>query len=65
MADYTDNALTELKVWQKNIMRSPSILNRLAKRLQTKINGWIPEKIHKAITAAIKQLIRGVLMWYR
>jgi len=29
--------------------------------MQTKINSWIPEKIHVAITATIKQLIRGVL----
>ena len=29
--------------------------------MQTKINSWIPEKIHTAITATIKQLIRGVL----
>ena len=43
------------------MMRSPSLLNRLAKKLQTKINNWISEKIHKAITAGIKQLIRGVL----
>lgn len=29
--------------------------------MQSKINNWIPEKIHTAITATIKQLIKGVL----
>ena len=29
--------------------------------MQTKINAWIPEKIHNAITTTIKQMIRGVL----
>lgn len=29
--------------------------------MQVKVNSWIPEKIHLAITAAIKQMIRGVL----
>jgi hypothetical protein len=29
--------------------------------LQTKVNSWIPEKVHVAITATIKQMIRGVL----
>lgn len=29
--------------------------------MQTKINSWIPEKVHNAITTAIKQMIRGVL----
>ncbi len=55
------DASAELVRWQRNMMRSPSVLNRLAKKLQTKTNNWIPEKIHKAITATIKQLIRGVL----
>ncbi len=43
------------------MIRRPSLINKLSKRLQTKINNWIPEKIHVAITAAIKQMIRGVL----
>jgi len=43
------------------MIRRPSLINSLSKRLQTKINGWIPEKIHVAITSAIKQMIRGVL----
>lgn len=43
------------------MLRRPSFLNSLSKRMQTKINTWIPEKIHVAITATIKQLIRGVL----
>ena len=29
------------------------------------MNSWIPEKIHKAITVAIKQMIRGVLFGAR
>ena len=36
-------------------------LNNLSKKIQTKINTWIPEKIHNAITVAIKQMVRGVL----
>lgn len=51
----------ELAAWQKKMLRRPSLLNNLSKKIQTKINTWIPEKIHKAITATLKQLIRGVL----
>ena len=29
--------------------------------MQTRINSWIPEKVHKAITVTIKQMIRAVL----
>jgi hypothetical protein len=61
MDAYELQAKIELATWQKKMLRHPSLLNKLAKRMQTKINGWIPEKIHLAITAAIKQMIRGVL----
>ncbi len=43
------------------MLRRPALLNGLSKKIQTKINSWIPEKIHKAITVTIKQMIRGVL----
>lgn len=58
---YEEIAESELKVWQKRMMRRPSLFNRLSKRIQIKINSWIPEKVHKAITATIKQMIRAVL----
>ena len=58
---YEQAALNELTAWQKKMVRKPSILNNLSKKIQTRINTWIPEKIHSAITIAIKQMIRGVL----
>ncbi|MBP6688246.1 MAG: EcsC family protein [Lacibacter sp.] len=51
----------ELATWQYEMLRRPSMINSLSKQLQTKINNWIPEKIHVAVTAAIKQLIKAVL----
>lgn len=47
--------------WQKEMLRKPGLLNSLSKKVQTKINSWIPEKVHNAITTAIKQMIRAVL----
>ena len=61
MQQYEQTAFEELTRWQKQIQRRPSLLNRLSKNVQTKLNSYIPEKIHNAITAAIKQMIRGVL----
>jgi len=58
---YERQAYKELTVWQKKMLRRPSLFNSLSKRIQTKINTWIPEKIHNAITITIKQMIRGVL----
>jgi len=51
----------ELKTWQRKMMSKPSVLNRLSKKVQVKMNSYIPEKVHNAITVAIKQMIRGVL----
>jgi EcsC protein family len=51
----------ELAAWQKKMRSRPSLFSKLSKKVQGKINSWIPEKVHKAITVTIKQLIRGVL----
>ncbi len=51
----------EVKAWQQQMLRSPSLANQLARRVQHKINSLIPEKVHQAITATIKQMIRAVL----
>ncbi len=61
MNQYNKNIHSELAHWQKEMLRNPSLLNRLAKTVQTRINNWIPEKIHLAITATLKQMIRAVL----
>lgn len=58
---YEEIAQAELQVWQKKMLRKSSLFNNLSKKLQTKINSWIPEKVHNAITITIKQMIRGVL----
>ena len=59
--DYTVGVLTDLKKWQKQMLRKPSLFNALSKKAQNKINSFIPEKLHKAITETIKQMIRAVL----
>jgi len=43
------------------MQRRPSLLDKLSKKTQDKINSWIPEKVHTGITTVIKQMIRGVL----
>lgn len=43
------------------MLRNPSLFNRLSKEVQTRMNNWIPEKIHVVITTALKQMIRAVL----
>lgn len=59
--EYEQLAERELRAWQKEMLRRPSVMNRISKKLQDKMNSYIPEKIHQAITTTIKQMIRGVL----
>lgn len=61
LSQYEKNIFPELLRWQQEMQRNPTLFNKLSKRLQDRINGWIPEKVHKAITAALKQMIRAVL----
>jgi len=61
MNAYDESVSNELRAWQKRMLRKPTLFSRLSKGLQTKINSWIPEKVHNVITVTIKQMIRGVL----
>lgn len=61
MVTYEENALIELRRWQRQMLSKPSLVNRLAAGLQKRMNKIIPDKIHNAITVAIKQMIRAVL----
>lgn len=58
---YHQKVRVELRRWQKDMQRDPSLLDKLSKNIQTKINNIIPEKVHEAITTAIKQMTRAVL----
>jgi hypothetical protein len=58
---YEQIAISELKAWQRKVTGRPTILNKLSKRMQVKMNSYIPDKVHKIITGTIKQMIRGVL----
>lgn len=60
MTLYETHMLAELTLWQKRMVEQPSFSSQLAKRFQNRINKIIPEKVHKAITLAIKQMTRAV-----
>lgn len=61
MKQYEKKAIAELSEWQKKMQRPPSFINRTTKAGQTKINRVIPEKVHRVITRAIKEIVRAVL----
>jgi uncharacterized protein (DUF697 family) len=62
MITYNEQAKLELEKWKRQMERSPSFAGMLSRRLQTKINSAIPEKVHRAITGAIRQMTRGFLL---
>ncbi len=51
----------ELKLWQKKILQKPAFSSQLIKALQDRFNRLIPQKMHKAVTFAIKNMVKGVL----
>lgn len=61
MQQYEENIQADLKKWQHQMLRKPGLLNRITRRVQTKVNSLIPEKVHQVITITIKQMIRAVL----
>ena len=54
-------AMMEVKDWKRRILKRPSMLNRVSKKAQNKMNGYIPAKVHQVITEAIKQMITATL----
>ncbi|MHB1167008.1 MAG: EcsC family protein [Carboxydocellales bacterium] len=62
MGKYEDKVIREIKLWQQKMSRKPSITGRLTKGIQRKVNNLIPEKVHKTITAAIKNMVQAVLI---
>ena len=58
-------ARAELQAWQQQMQRPPSLLNRFARHLQIRLNALLPERVHQAITATIRQMVRGVLFGSR
>lgn len=61
MISYEEQAYIELQFWQMKMLKKPSLTDRVSKRIQNKINGIIPEKVHHAITVTIEKMVKGVL----
>lgn len=51
----------EMVLWMHEMQQKPGIFNRAVKNVQTRVNNFIPEKIHQFVTKAIKEMTKGVL----
>ncbi|MGV3547086.1 MAG: EcsC family protein, partial [Pedobacter sp.] len=61
MNNYQQQIELELQFWKLEVMKKPSLMGNIATKVQGKINSYIPQKVHKAITPAIKQMVKAVL----
>lgn len=58
---YEENIRIELEFWKREMIQKPSFLNKVTNKVQKKINSYIPDKVHQAITTAMKGMVKTVL----
>ncbi len=61
MDPYHQKALQELEIWQKAMMKKPSLFQKYSRNIQKRINQIIPEKVHQTITTVIRQMVHVAL----
>ncbi|WP_340373024.1 EcsC family protein [Peribacillus sp. FSL E2-0218] len=61
MNEYEQRALAELVTWKKKMTKKSGKFERMSKKAQTKVNGFIPDRVHKMIADSIKSMIEAVL----
>lgn len=61
MSLYDQQALREMERWQVKMQSRPSLINRISKGMQDRMNRIIPEKVHVVITEAIRQMTKGLI----
>jgi hypothetical protein len=61
MEVYEKQVYDELKSWKQSIHEDPSLFGTMAKSVQSGINNVIPERIHKIMTDAIRQMTKSVI----
>lgn len=58
---YEQQMLKKLKRWEIRQQRTPNLMERASKSVQTSINNLIPDKVHKTITATVKGIVQTTL----
>ncbi|HZH62789.1 MAG TPA: EcsC family protein [Metabacillus sp.] len=59
---YEQKAAEEAKLWKQKLLRKPSFIERSSKKAQSKINHFIPEKVHVTVTEGIKKMVEATLI---
>src|SRR5690606_8781289 len=58
---YERKIRVEMNRWVRRMSRDPSLISRMQKRLQRRLNAYIPEKVHTFITHTLREMVKGVL----
>ncbi|TWR31343.1 EcsC family protein [Mucilaginibacter pallidiroseus] len=61
MESYEQQVTAELALWKHKILQKPSVAGRLAQALQNKVNNYIPDKVHNAVTIAIEKMVKAMM----
>ena len=61
MDTYQHYVEAELLVWRMKQKKPPGLFSKLSHGFQNKINSFIPEKVHKAFTIAIENMVKAVV----
>lgn len=61
MNNYENVAHKEVMEWKRKLLKRSSMINRMSKKAQNKVNHFIPKKVHDVLTESIKQMITATL----
>lgn len=61
MHEYELMVYEEVEAWKRRITKRSSIVQRLSKNAQRKVNDWIPDKVHNAVTESIRAMVKATL----
>lgn len=62
MMGYETQMAEEARLWKHKLLRRPSLFERTSKKAQSKMNTFIPEKVHLTITESIKKMVEATLV---
>ncbi|TXC89707.1 EcsC family protein [Metabacillus litoralis] len=62
MMGYESQMAEEARLWKHKLLRRPSLFERTSKKAQSKMNTFIPEKVHQTITESIKKMVEATLV---
>ncbi|WP_296697605.1 EcsC family protein [Algoriphagus sp.] len=61
MDNYLNYVHAELGTWLIQMKKKSGFFGKVTHGIQGKINSWIPEKIHRAITLAVENMVKMVI----